>query len=132
MNRNRLLLRKKRRKTRITIQNRRRERMLDGETEGSLSPPSGSSSIFGGSQGADAATDEALSTLLSSLPFPSGNGSWSAYVCNLEENTEGMLNEHRMQAASLIKLYIRAPFMRSMTVLPLSTEEKAWMQISGL
>lgn len=77
-----------------------------GETEGALSPPSGTSSIFGGSHSTEAAADEALSGLLSSLPFPSGNGSWSAYVCNLEENTEGMINEHRMQAASLIKLYI--------------------------
>lgn len=82
------------------------EEYADAETDGSLSPPSGSSSIFGGNQGTDASTDEALSTLLSSLPFPSGNGSWSVYVCNLEENTEGMINEHRMQAASLIKLYI--------------------------
>lgn len=82
------------------------EEYADAETEGSLSPSSGSSSIFGGNQGGEAATDEALSELLSSLPFPSGNGNWSAYVCDLEENTEGMINEHRMQAASLIKLYI--------------------------
>lgn len=74
--------------------------------DGTLSPPSGSSGVFGGSQGSEAATDPELSSLLSSLPFPSGNGSWSAYVCDLEKNTEGSINEHKMQAASLIKLYI--------------------------
>lgn len=77
-----------------------------GTAEGSLSPPSDSSGIFGGSQGTEAVSDPELSGLLSALPFPSGNGSWSAYVCDLEKNTEGSINEHQMQAASLIKLYI--------------------------
>lgn len=74
--------------------------------EGTLSPSSETSGIFGGGQNAEAAADPELSNLLSSLPFPSGNGSWSVYVCDLENNTEGYVNEHRMQAASLIKLYI--------------------------
>lgn len=76
------------------------------DTEGALSPPSESGSIFGGNQGTEAVSDPELSALLSSLPFPSGNGTWSAYVCDLEKNTEGSINEHQMQAASLIKLYI--------------------------
>ena len=62
--------------------------------------------MFGGTPSAGAVTDEALSGLLSSLAFPANNGSWSAYVCNISANTEGSVNEHRMQAASLIKLYI--------------------------
>ena len=62
--------------------------------------------VFGGTQSSGAVTDEALSGLLSSLAFPTNNGSWSAYVCNISANTEGSVNEHRMQAASLIKLYI--------------------------
>lgn len=76
--------------------------------EGTLSPPSESSegSIFGQAQVTDAVDDEELSGLLSNLAFPVDNGNWSAYVCNLEANTEGSINEHQMQAASLIKLYI--------------------------
>lgn len=77
-----------------------------GNTEGALSPSSESGSIFGGNQGTEAVSDPELSALLSGLPFPSGNGTWSAYVCDLEKNTEGSINEHQMQAASLIKLYI--------------------------
>ena len=38
--------------------------------------------------------------------LPSGNGTWSVYVCNLAKNTEGSINDQQMQAASLIKLYI--------------------------
>ena len=80
--------------------------------EGTLSAPSGEKddSIFGkaesGVASGTAATDEKLQSLLSSLAFPSGNGTWAAYVCNLTAGTEGTVNDHQMQAASLIKLYI--------------------------
>ena len=78
------------------------------EGQGTLSPPSEAAgeSVFGSGQASEAVPDEELSALLSDLAFPSSNGSWSAYVCNLEKNTEGSINEHRMQAASLIKLFI--------------------------
>lgn len=81
------------------------EETAASENQGMLSAPSGEG-VFASGQGTDAVPDEELSALLSSLPFPSSNGSWSAYVCNLEKNTEGSINEHRMQAASLIKLFI--------------------------
>lgn len=76
--------------------------------EGTLSPPSESvgGSIFGQSETAEPATDEKMQALLSSLAFPSGNGNWSAYVCSISDNTEGSINSQRMQAASLIKLFI--------------------------
>ena len=79
--------------------------------EGTLSPPTekaeGAGSVFDGSPGGtEATTDPKLQTLLSGLGFPSGNGTWSAYVCDLFDNTEGAVNEQKMQAASLIKLYI--------------------------
>ena len=84
------------------------EEIQNGTGDGALSPPSDASSgsVFGGTQSSGAVTDESLSGLLSSLAFPTNNGSWSAYVCNISANTEGSVNEHRMQAASLIKLYI--------------------------
>ena len=53
-----------------------------------------------------AATDEKLQGVLSGLALPSGNGTWSVYVCDLVNNTEGAVQDARMQAASLIKLYI--------------------------
>ena len=79
-----------------------------GQSEGTLSPPSESAgdSVFGQSETSEPATDERMQTLLSSLAFPSGNGTWSAYICNLAENTEGAVNPQRQQAASLIKLFI--------------------------
>ena len=78
------------------------------EDEGTLSPPSESApdSVFGQPETSEPATDEKMQTLLSSLAFPSGNGTWSAYVCDLAENTEGAVNPQRQQAASLIKLFI--------------------------
>lgn len=79
-----------------------------GQSEGTLSPPSESAgdSVFGQSETSEPDTDERMQTLLSSLAFPSGNGTWSAYICNLAENTEGAVNPQRQQAASLIKLFI--------------------------
>lgn len=74
-----------------------------------MSPPSESEggSVFGSSASSETAgTDEKLQSVLSSLALPSGNGTWSVYVCDLEKNTEGAIQDARMQAASLIKLYI--------------------------
>lgn len=79
------------------------------EGQGTLSPPSESEggSVFGSSASSETAgTDEKLQSILSSLALPSGNGTWSVYVCDLEKNTEGAIQDARMQAASLIKLYI--------------------------
>ena len=79
------------------------------EGQGTLSPPSESEggSVFGSSASSETAgTDEKLQSVLSSLALPSGNGTWSVYVCDLEKNAEGAIQDARMQAASLIKLYI--------------------------
>lgn len=78
------------------------------EDEGTLSPPSESvgGSVFGEVQDAEPETDERIQTLLSGLAFPSGNGSWSAYIGDLKAGTEGAVNPQQMQAASLIKLFI--------------------------
>ena len=79
------------------------------EGQGTLSPPSESKgdSVFGSSADSEsAATDEKLQGVLSGLALPSGNGTWSVYVCDLVNNTEGAVQDARMQAASLIKLYI--------------------------
>lgn len=77
--------------------------------EGMLSPPSKSSegSVFGSSSASETAeTDEKLQNVLSELALPSNNGMWSVYICDLEKGTEGSISECKMQAASLIKLYI--------------------------
>ena len=79
------------------------------EGQGTLSPPSESKgdSVFGSSADSEsAATDEKLQGVLSGLALPSGNGTWSVYVCDLVNNTDGAVQDARMQAASLIKLYI--------------------------
>ena len=79
------------------------------EGQGTLSPPSESrgGSVFGGSTAAQSTeTDEKLQGVLSGLALPAGNGSWSVYVCDLVKDTEGSIQDARMQAASLIKLYI--------------------------
>lgn len=68
---------------------------------GTLSPSSGSSTFTDNS---DSSMDNLLNQVQSLLP--SGNGTWSVYVCNLAKNTEGSINDQQMQAASLIKLYI--------------------------
>lgn len=53
-------------------------------------------------------TDDSMNSLLAQIQplLPQNNGSWSVYVCNLIKNTEGNIDSHPMQAASLIKLYI--------------------------
>lgn len=79
------------------------------EGQGTLSPPSESKgdSVFGSSAASETGeTDEKLQGVLSNLALPSGNGTWSVYVCDLVNNTEGSIQDARMQAASLIKLYI--------------------------
>ena len=79
------------------------------EGQGTLSPPSVSEggSIFGSSASSETAgTDEKLLGVLTNLALPAGNGTWSVYVCDLVNNTEGAIQDARMQAASLIKLYI--------------------------
>ncbi len=80
------------------------------EGEGMLSPSSESSegSVFGKAASEEPVTDEKLETLLSRIQntLPGGNGVWSVYVCDLNNNSEGSINDRSMQAASLIKLYI--------------------------
>ena len=53
-------------------------------------------------------TDEKLASVLAQIEasLPSSNGDWAVYVCDLKTGAEGSINDHRMQAASLIKLYI--------------------------
>ena len=78
--------------------------------EGTLSPSSeNSDSVFGGTSASDEpVTDEALQTLLNQIQgqLPADNGSWSVFVSDLINETEGSINDQTMQAASLIKLYI--------------------------
>ena len=79
------------------------------EGQGTLSPPSesGGGSVFGSSASSETAgTDEKLQGVLANLALPAGNGTWSVYVCDLVNNTEGAIQDAGMQAASLIKLYI--------------------------
>lgn len=53
-------------------------------------------------------TDEKLTSVLAQIQasLPASNGDWAVYVCDLKTGSEGSINDHRMQAASLIKLYI--------------------------
>ena len=70
----------------------------DVQEEGTISP----------SHSSDSSTDESLNSLLSQIKplLPQNNGTWSVYVCNLMKNTEGVIDDQPMQAASLIKLFI--------------------------
>ena len=70
------------------------------QEEGTLSPSSGSTFT----DNSDSSMDNLLNQVQSLLP--TDNGTWSVYVCNLAKNTEGAINDQKMQAASLIKLYI--------------------------
>lgn len=80
------------------------------EGEGTLSPPSENSkeSVFGGTASNETVTDEKMMQLLEQIQnsLPANNGRWSVFVGDLLEESEGAVNEQRMQAASLIKLYI--------------------------
>ena len=60
------------------------------------------------SHSTESSTDESLNSLLSQIEplLPQNNGTWSVYVCNLMKNTEGVIDDQPMQAASLIKLFI--------------------------
>ena len=73
----------------------------EAQEEGTISPSHSQSE-------AESSTDESMNNLLSQIQplLPQNNGSWSVYVCNLIKNTDGNINSHPMQAASLIKLYI--------------------------
>lgn len=53
-------------------------------------------------------TDASMDQLLAQVKqlLPGNNGSWSVYVCNLQKNSEGLVANAQMQAASLIKLFI--------------------------
>lgn len=70
------------------------------QEEGTLSPSH--------SQSFTENSDESMDTLLAQINtlLPSGNGTWSVYVCNLMKDTEGVIGGQAMQAASLIKLFI--------------------------
>lgn len=70
--------------------------------EGTISPSHSDSSV------ATETEDESLNSLLSQIEplLPQDNGSWAVYVCNLMKGSEGAINDHKMQAASLIKLFI--------------------------
>lgn len=72
------------------------------QEEGTLSPSSGNDQTFTNN------TDESMDSLLTQIEplLPQNNGTWSVYVCNLKKGTEGLIGGGKMQAASLIKLYI--------------------------
>lgn len=76
------------------------EQAQENQEEGTLSPSHGGSFTDN--------TDESMDNLLSQINglLPQDNGTWSVYVCNLLKNSEGSVNDHPMQAASLIKLFI--------------------------
>lgn len=62
----------------------------------------------GSAQSESSFTDEKLTSVLAQIEasLPASNGDWAVYVCDLKTGAEGSINDHRMQAASLIKLYI--------------------------
>ena len=70
------------------------------QQEGALSPSSGTTFTD--------SSDDSLDNLLNQVQalLPQDNGTWSVYVCNLSLDSDGVINDTPMQAASLIKLYI--------------------------
>lgn len=73
----------------------------ESQEEGMLSPSNGMTFTDN--------TDSSMDNLLAQIQaynLPQGNGTWSVYVCNLLKNSEGVINDTPMQAASLIKLFI--------------------------
>ena len=70
------------------------------QQEGVLSPSSGTTFTDN--------SDDSLDNLLNQVQalLPQDNGTWSVYVCNLSLDSDGVINDTPMQAASLIKLYI--------------------------
>lgn len=69
--------------------------------DGAISPSHGSSAF-------DNRSDEKMDTLISQInsQLPTGNGSWSVYICDLAGGSEASINDTPMRAASLIKLFI--------------------------
>lgn len=69
--------------------------------DGVISPSHGSSAF-------DNRSDEKMDTMISQITsqLPTGNGSWSVYICDLAGGSEASINDTPMQAASLIKLFI--------------------------
>ena len=53
-------------------------------------------------------TDSSMDNLLKQVQslLPADNGTWSVYVCNLPKDSEGMINDTPMQAASLLQLLL--------------------------
>jgi beta-lactamase class A len=84
------------------------------EGQGMLSPSSSSESsesVFNGSgagTSSEPVTNEKLETILKQVQsqLPAENGTWAVFISDLVNGTEGSLNDQKMQAASLIKLYI--------------------------
>ena len=84
------------------------------EGQGMLSPSSSSESsesVFNGSgagTSSEPVTDEKLETILKQVQsqLPAENGTWAVFISDLVNGTEGSINDQKMQAASLIKLYI--------------------------
>ena len=84
------------------------------EGQGMLFPSSSSESsesVFNGSgagTSSEPVTDEKLETILKQVQsqLPAENGTWAVFISDLVNGTEGSLNDQKMQAASLIKLYI--------------------------
>lgn len=70
------------------------------QQEGTLSPSNGTTFTDN--------SDDSLDNLLNQVQtlLPQDNGTWSVYVCNLSLDSDGVINDTPMQAASLIKLYI--------------------------
>ncbi|MDO4338677.1 MAG: serine hydrolase [Eubacteriales bacterium] len=64
-------------------------------------------------------TDESMDQLLNQVQtlLPQNNGTWSVYVCNLLKDSDGAINDHPMQAASLIKLFIMGAVCENYDVL---------------
>ena len=86
----------------------------DSSTSGSASSESADSAQQEGTLSPSSSTtftdnsDDSLANLLNQVQtlLPQDNGSWSVYVCNLSLDSDGVINDTPMQAASLIKLYI--------------------------
>ena len=77
------------------------EASVSQEQDGTLSPSSDTTFT----DNSDSSMDNLLSQIQQKY-LPTNNGTWSVYACNLLKDSEGMINDTQMQAASLIKLYI--------------------------
>lgn len=80
---------------------------IDIESLEALTEPESGDSLTP-AESAEPATDEKLEALISQIrvSLPVGNGSWAVYIRDLVNETESFIDSRRMQAASLIKLYI--------------------------